>query len=259
MEVYYMITFFIFGTILGSFYNVVGYRLPKGESILFPPSHCTKCNHRLGPLELIPIASFFLQGRKCKNCHEKISWFYSFFEFTCGFLFAVSYLIFGLSLDLLVALTFISMLSIIVLSDYEYMIIPDEVLIFFGISLVIEFFIRDGWSATFGYLLQGLLAFFTMWGIKKLGDYLFKRESMGGGDIKLMFLFGLVLGYPLAILSIFLGSIIGLPISLIIVAKKSSHEIPFGPFLSLGALILFLTQIDFDTILKALDVLKIVL
>ena len=70
MELYYAITFFIFGTIFGSFYNVVGYRLPKGESILYPPSHCPNCNHRLGPLELIPIFSFFIQGRKCVSCHQ---------------------------------------------------------------------------------------------------------------------------------------------------------------------------------------------
>ncbi len=257
MEVYYAITFFIFGTIFGSFYNVVGYRLPKGESIMFPPSHCTNCNHRLGPLELIPIVSFFIQGRKCKNCHQKISWFYSFFEFSCGLLFALSYLIFGFSLELLIALTFISMLCIIVLSDYEYMIIPDEVLIFFGACLIIEYFIKDGVLMTGEHILQGILAFFTMWGIKKFGDFLFKKESMGGGDIKLMFIFGLVLGYPLAILSIFLGSIIGLPISLILVARKSNHEIPFGPFLSLGALILLLSRIDFKTIIDALNFLGI--
>lgn len=255
MEVYYAITFFIFGTVFGSFYNVVGYRLPKGESILSPPSHCPNCNHRLGPLELIPIVSFFVQGRKCVNCHQKISWFYPIFEFSCGLLFAISYLIFGLSLDLIIALTFISMLCIIVLSDYEYMIISDEVLLFFGIALLIEIMIRDGFLIAGQHLLSGILAFFTMWGIKKLGDFLFKKESMGGGDIKLMFVFGLVLGYPLAILSIFLGSIVGLPISLWIVAQKNSHEIPFGPFLSIGALILFLLQIDFGAILKSLEFL----
>ncbi len=253
MEIYYMITFFILGTIFGSFYNVVGYRLPKGESIMFPPSHCTNCNHRLGPLELIPIVSFFIQGRKCKSCHQKISWFYSFFEFSCGVLFALSYYIFGLSLDLLIALTFISMLSIIVLSDYEYMIIPDEVLLFFGISLIIEYLVRDGLMSTGEHIFHGVLSFFIMWGIKKFGDHLFKKESMGGGDIKLMFIFGLVLGCPLAILSIFIGSVIGLPISLILVAKKNSHEVPFGPFLSAGALILFLLKVDFNSFIHMIS------
>lgn len=257
MDLYYMITFFIFGTILGSFYNVVGYRLPKGESIISPPSHCPNCGHKLGPLELIPIVSFFIQGRKCKKCHQKISWFYPIFEFSCGILFALSYLVFGFSFELLIALTFISMICIIVLSDYEYMIISDEVLLFFGIALIIELLIQNGINTTFHHIFNGLFAFLTMWGIKIFGDFLFKRESMGGGDIKLMFIFGLVLGYPLAILSIFLGSIIGLPISLVIVAKKSNHEVPFGPFLSAGALILFLLQIDFNSIIKSLEILML--
>lgn len=159
---------------------------------------------------------------------------------------------------MVIALTFISMLCIIVLSDYEYMIISDEVLIFFSIALTIELLIKDGLASTGIHLLEGILAFFTMWGIKKIGDFMFKKESMGGGDIKLMFVFGLVLGYPLAIISIFVGSIIGLPISLIIVAKKSSHEIPFGPFLSAGALILLLSQIDFNAIIKAMETLMLI-
>ena len=209
-------------------------------------------------MELIPIFSFYIQRGKCVSCHQKISWFYPIFEFSCGLLFAIASLIFGLSLELAIALTFISMLCIIVLSDYEYMIIPDEVLIFFSIALTIELFIKNGLASTGMHLLEGILAFLTMWGIKKIGDFMFKKESMGGGDIKLMFVFGLVLGYPLAIISIFVGSIIGLPISLIIVAKKSSHEIPFGPFLSAGALILLLTQIDFNAILKTMETLMII-
>ena len=95
MEILYTIYFFIFGTILGSFYNVVGYRLPRGESLIKPRSHCTNCNHVLTPIELIPILSFLIQGGKCKNCKQKISWFYTIFEFLTGLLFALSYIIFG--------------------------------------------------------------------------------------------------------------------------------------------------------------------
>ena len=80
-----IVLFFIFGTIFGSFYNVVGYRIPKGESLLYPSSHCTKCNHKLSPLELIPIFSFLIQGGKCRKCKDKISWFYPIFEFAQNF------------------------------------------------------------------------------------------------------------------------------------------------------------------------------
>ena len=85
--------------------------------------------------------------------------------------------------------------------------------------------------------------------IKILGDFIFKKESMGGGDIKLMFVFGLTMGIPLSIASIFLASFIGLPISLIMLKNNSSHELPFGPYLSIAAIILFLSQIDIVNIL----------
>lgn len=250
MEIYYAITFLMLGTILGSFYNVVGYRLPKGESILFPASHCPNCNHQLGPLELIPIFSFFLQRGKCKKCGLKISWFYPIFEFSTGILFATAYLIFGMSLEFLIAITFISMILIVIISDYQYMIIPDEVLIFSVILLSIEIFFLSGINGMEKALINGTIAFTTMFMLKKLGDFLFKKESMGGGDIKLLFIFGLVLGWEMAIMAIFLGSFIGLPISLIILYKKKSNIVPFGPFLSVGALIILLTRMDFNWVLN---------
>lgn len=252
MTIYYFIMFFILGTILGSFYNVVGYRLPKGESIIFPASHCPKCNHRLTPLELIPIFSWIIQGGRCKNCHEKIAIFYPIFEAGCGLLFGLCYLSFGLTLDLIIALTFVSMIIIVVLSDIYYMIIPDEVLIVSIIALLIEMYFIKGMNATFISILHGIISFIIMFGLKKFGDTIFKREAMGGGDVKLMFIFGLVLGFPMTIVSIFLGSFIGLPISLILLHRKRGEEIPFGPYLSLGAIIVYLLKISFDNIISLL-------
>lgn len=250
MYIYYMIVLFIFGTIFGSFYNVVGDRLPDGKSIIKPSSHCPKCGHNLKPLELIPIFSFLLQGGKCKNCGSKIPIFHPFFEFVSGLLFMISYIVFGFTPQLIIALTFISILLIIFVSDIEYMIIPDEVLIVGLIFLSLERLFIDGWLQLLILLRDGLICFIVMYLLKKFGDFLFKRESMGGGDIKLMFVFGFVLGWQSAILSIFIGSIIGLPISLILVSKNSSHEIPFGPLLSLGALVVLFLQINFNTILN---------
>lgn len=254
MEVYFTILFFIFGTIMGSFYNVVGYRLPRGESIAFPPSHCTKCNHRLSALELIPIFSFLFQKGKCKNCKAKISWFYTIFEFITGLMFAISYLVFGLSMDLVIAITFISMLLIVIISDYQTMIIPDELLIFTGILLIIEIFIKSGLNITLNSLLNGIIMFFIMFIIKLIGDFMFKKESMGGGDIKLMFIYGLVLGWPTSCVSICLASFIGLPISLVLLKKNDNHEIPFGPFLAIAAIILMLCKIDINIIINLLTI-----
>lgn len=253
MEILYTIYFFIFGTILGSFYNVVGYRLPRGESLIKPRSHCTNCNHVLTPIELIPILSFLIQGGKCKNCKQKISWFYTIFEFLTGILFVISYIIFKNNiLDLLVALTFISMIIIIFVSDYHYLIIPDSVLIFFGIVLFIELIIKNGFNGVYMPLINGLISFASMYLIKLLGDFLFKRESMGGGDIKLMFVIGMVIGFPEALFSIFVGSLIGLPLALIVLLKNKDHIIPFGPLLGIGSLIILFTQFDVMQFLNSL-------
>jgi len=250
MDIYYMIVLFIFGTVLGSFYNVVGDRLPDGKSIVKPSSHCPKCGHKLKPLELIPIFSFLIQKGKCKGCGTKIPIIHPLFELVSGLLFMFAYISFGLTPELLIALTFISILLIIFVSDIEYMIIPDEVLIIGSILLMIEIFFIKGFSSLLYSILDGIICFVLMYLLKLFGDFLFKKESMGGGDIKLMFVFGLVLGWPIAIMSIFLGSILGLPIALIIVSKNSSHELPFGPLLSLGAVILLLLQFNIEKLLS---------
>ena len=127
MNCFIILSFFIIGTIFGSFYNVVGYRIPKKESLLYPSSHCPNCNHNLSPLELIPIVSYIFLMGKCKKCKQKISLFYPFFEFTTGVLFALSYVSFGLSLECLFSIVFVSILVIIIISDYQTMIIPDSV------------------------------------------------------------------------------------------------------------------------------------
>ena len=251
--IYTVVCFFIFGTIFGSFYNVVGYRIPKGESILYPGSHCTKCGHELKAYELVPILSFLFLGGKCKKCGDKISWFYPIFEFLSGILFSLSYIVFGLSLNCLLSILFISMLLIVIISDYQTMTIPDSVLIVFSILILITKFFIGGFSSVLYSLLYGLISFIIMFLIKKLGDLIFKRESMGGGDIKLLGVFGIVLGVPLSLVSIFLASIIGLPISLISLKHNPTHEIPFGPYLSAAAIILFLSQIDINTIINILS------
>ena len=247
------ILFFVLGTILGSFYNVVGYRIPKKESIIYPPSHCPKCNHKLKFYELIPIMSYIIQKGKCKNCKEKIGLFYPIFELITGLLFAISLKIFGLTPNLLLILTFISMLIIITISDIKYMIIPDSILLFFSILILIEIYIFKGFNEVLSSITNGIISFIIMYLIKKFGDFLFKKESMGGGDIKLMFVIGLFKSYKNALLTIFIGSLIGLPISLISIKKNTNHILPFGPLLSSAATIIVLTKINLDTILNIMQ------
>ncbi len=244
MTIYYTIVFFLMGTVFGSFYNVVGYRIPKGESIVSPPSHCPKCNHKLTAWELIPILSYLFLGRKCSSCKVKISPFYAFFEFFTGILFGASYLLFGMSLELLIALVFLSTLVIVIISDYQTMIIADEVLLFGIVTISILLLFKGGFDLLLSSMISGFIAFFFMWAIKLFGDYVFKKEAMGGGDVKLMFLFGLYFGYEMALFAIFLSAFIGLPISLVILILKKDNVIPYGPFLSLAAMVITFLQLD---------------
>ena len=137
----FSILIFIIGICFGSFFNVVGYRLPNNMSIVFPSSHCPNCKRKLGKLELIPIFSFIIQKGKCKGCNSTISAFYPVFEFITGITFVLCYLsfkeVYPELLNIIFACLFASSIIIIMISDIKYMIIPDEVLIFFSIVLVI--------------------------------------------------------------------------------------------------------------------------
>ena len=252
MEISIIILLFILGTIFGSFYNVVAYRLPKGESIVYPSSHCPNCNHKLKPLELIPILSYILQKGRCVNCKQKISIFYPIAEIICGLLFVICYLSFGISFDLIIALTFTSLLIIVILSDYYYMIIEDSVLIVFSLLLIIEIYFINGLDVLLHSLLSALISFIIMLLLKLFGDFIFKRESMGGGDIKLMAVFGLMIGWELSIITIFLSAFIALPVSVFIMKTNKNHEIPYGPFLSMAALIIYFSHIDINIIFQLL-------
>lgn len=252
MEFYYIIFNFIVGIVCGSFFNVVGYRVPKEESIVFPASHCPNCGHKLGPLELIPIISYIFLGGKCKECKKKISLIYPIFELLTGLMFALSAYLFGFSINHIIAITVVSVLLIIIISDIRYLIIPDEVLLIGTILVLLEKIILGGWRLGLDTLINGIFAFLIMYMVKIIGDFMFKKESMGGGDIKLLFFFGLFLGWELSLISIFIASFIGLPISLYILLKNKSHIIPFGPFLSIAAIILLFSQININDIINYL-------
>lgn len=229
MNIYYASMFFIIGYYLGDLYSVIGYRLPIKNKIIYPSIN-NDCNN-ICLIKLIPIFNFLIL---------KISITNVLFDILSAILFMVSYLILGISINLLFVLTFISLLLIIIVSDYYYMIICDEVLIIFGLLLLGEIYLLNGINGLINSFIGGLISFIVMFLIKKIGDFIFKKESMGGGDIKLLLIFGIVLGLPTSLFTIFLGSIIALPVSIINLRSKDSHIIPFGPFLSMAAIILLL-------------------
>lgn len=235
----YSLFLFLIGAVLGSFYGVVGSRLPKGESIIKPRSHCEKCNHELAWYELIPILSYFLQKGKCRECKEKLSIFYPIIELSTGILFLSAYLTFGFGYEFFISIILSSLLIIIFISDIKYMIILDSPLVISAILIFILKWVYFGIGPSLISLLEGLFSFLTMYGVGCLGNVLFKRESLGGGDIKLSFLFGQTLGYQMGIVAFVLSTFLALPYAFACLFMKNNHEVPFGPFLVSALWIVF--------------------
>ncbi len=252
MKILYCIIFFILGLHMGSFFTVIGFRSPKGEDYVRGRSYCDNCHHMLSLLDMIPILSFLFLRGKCRYCKCKISPVSTYMELFTGLLFLLAFYIFGFSYDFGIALGIISLLIIISVSDITYYIIPDEILIFFSGYFLILLALKEGVMGALFHVLSGLFLFGVMYMIMLIGDHVFKKETLGGGDIKLMFVFGLLLNPLLGVVSIFLGSFLALPVSLILLLLKKEKLVPFGPFLMISLAFLFFTQIDTQMILGLL-------
>lgn len=243
---------FILGCVFGSFFYVVGTRLPKNESLVRPGSHCTFCNHKLGVLDLIPLFSFLFLRGKCRYCHQKLSWGYFISELSTGILFLLSYLKFSISYEFFVMLLISSLVVLIFITDFKYMIILDSPLV---ISILTLFFLKlvyfDLRTAFFS-LGHGLLSFLTLLFIGKMGDLLFKRESLGGGDIKFAFVMGMLLGYEYAIVAFVFSNFLALPYAVGSLLLKKDNEVPFGPFLVSSVAIVYYFIEKFQYILPFL-------
>ncbi|KIL42548.1 hypothetical protein SD70_00715 [Gordoniibacillus kamchatkensis] len=227
----------MFGLAIGSFLNVVAIRIPQGQSIVRPPSRCPHCEHRLGPADLIPVASYLFLRGKCRYCRAPVSPMYAAGEAAAGALFAVTAWKLGFSPELAVGLLFVSILLVITLTDLSRMIIPDKV-VFFGMAaaFVLRLFIHPLplWNYALAFFAgSGLLLMIGL-----LGTAVLRKESMGGGDVKLFAFIGLVLGVKLTLLSVFAASLFGTLFGVIQLARgrfRRNEPIPFGPFIAAGA------------------------
>ncbi len=255
MELLIYIYLFIFGACFGSFYNVVGLRISDGKSISKPRSSCPKCGHVLCWWELIPILSYFLLVGKCRECKSHISTKYLLFEIVTSLLFMYCYFMFGFSGEFIISLMFVSLIIIISVSDLEYMIIEDKVLIFFfGLLVLLRVFIKLPTEfLTFNInhylesLIGGLFGFILLYLIAFIGQIVYKQEVMGGGDIKLYGIIGIVLGLKMTLLSLFFASTVGTVISLLLSSLKMINKekpIPFGPFIGIGCLLTYFYGIE---------------
>ncbi|MFC7373001.1 prepilin peptidase [Fictibacillus iocasae] len=224
---------FIAGSVFGSFYNVVGLRVPQKKSIITPGSHCVTCDRSLRWTELVPVWSWLLQGGKCKGCGTRIAILYPLIELTTAILFALSPLVVGWSKELPVALALVSLLMIVLVSDITYMIISDKVLLFF-LPLFVLLRVLSPLEPWYNMIAGAALGFILLLLIAMIS-----KGGMGGGDIKLMGVLGIVLGWKGVLMAFFLASLSGALIGMALMAAgivKRREPIPFGPFLVLGAL-----------------------
>jgi len=235
---YYLLLtlYIILGLFIGSFLNVVALRIPNKESIIYPPSHCPTCNHRLSFLDLVPIFSYLGLKGKCRYCGEKISPIYPFGEFITLIVFLLIPYYFGYSKELIVAYPFAIIMIAITLSDIRYHIIPNAITYpGFILLLILRLFVHTGsiWTYLIGTLVGGGLLLFIA---------ILSRGGMGGGDVKIYFIIGLVLGWQQTLLSIFFASAIGAIVGVLLIALglvKRKQMVPFGPSIFLGTMLAY--------------------
>jgi leader peptidase (prepilin peptidase)/N-methyltransferase len=229
----------IFGALIGSFLNVCICRLPREESIVTPGSHCPQCNNPIRFYDNIPLLSYvFLRG-KCRHCGKPISIQYPIVEGVTALSSWVLFTTYGPSLNYLFFFAFVTALIVITVIDLQHQIIPDVIsLPGMGVGLLGSLMLSDlSFVNSLGGILLGGGSLFL---VATIYQWLFKREGMGGGDVKLLGMIGAFLGWKAVILTILLSSVIGSLIGILVMVLKGKdfkYAIPFGPFLSLGAVL----------------------
>lgn len=251
MEIVLMSIFlFMLGACLGSFYLVVGKRLPLGEKVINDRSMCDSCKHVLGFKDLFPIFSYLFLRGKCRYCKQKISPLNLIMELVCGSAFVFAYLFYGFGCRMFMFLIVFSLMLIIFVSDFLYYIINDSPLVVATFLSLILYFVYYDYKFVLSHLVSGLGLFATMYLIKLFGDFVFKRESLGGGDIKLAFVMGFILGFRLGLCALILSTFLALPYSYASLMLKKNNEVAFGPFLVASLFMVFAFDYKFLDLLN---------
>ncbi len=247
---------FIFGSIVGSFLNTCIYRMPLGESVVWPRSHCPKCKKKIYGYDNIPLASYILLGARCRFCKERISFRYFIVELLTAAMFLALYIRFGLTYDFFFSLMLVCILIVATFVDIGHRIIPDEVsvggmILGFILSSVkgitlkpLEFHYGPSLNSFLGILVGGATLYLTGYLFDFIYFKLLKRppiqgetQSMGAGDVKLLAMIGAFLGWQKALMVFFLSPFMGAAIGIINLLVKKDHTIPYGPFLSLSTIL----------------------
>ncbi len=232
----------LLGFAIGSFSACMGYRIPNKISTYKKRSFCPKCKKQLKWYMNIPVISYIMLGGKCAYCKEKISMAYPAIEITSAFLFFLSFELYlntePISIySFLVSLVIITAFLITCVSDFMYYYISDRVILISLILVLVFKYSFLGLDSLINAVISGCCVFAFMLFIKFCGDRIFKKESLGGGDIKLMGLVGATIGFIPSLICLFISSIIGLIFSLFAHSDDETHIIPFGPFLLITSLI----------------------
>lgn len=235
---------FIFGLLIGSFLNVCIYRMPKSESIVFPASHCPACNKSIFWYDNIPVLSYLVLRGRCRFCKAPIGWRYPLVEILTALILTAFFLGFGLTAKFFAYSVMSCALVVSTFVDFEIQEIPDEIslgglivgLLFafllpsiMGSSLRLHALLRSFAGAIAGGGSIFLLGVF--------GKLAFKKEAMGGGDVKLMAMIGSFIGFKLVLLTFFMAPFLGVVPGVVLKVRNGSEIIPYGPFLSVAALI----------------------
>ena len=243
---------FLVGAITGSFLNVCIVRMPLGKSVVTPRSHCVHCQKMIPWYDNIPFFSYIFLGGKCRYCKTGISFRYFLVELITGLAFLGFYLYFDLSPQFFAYLVMISCFIVATFVDFEHRIIPDEISVGgMCIGIILSLFMpelhgltRDPALGIKPYLLSLGLSLLgvligggLIYAMGLLGDIIFKKESMGGGDVKLLALVGAFLGWKMALLTFFVAPFFGAVYGVVEKIRTKDSAIAYGPFLVLGALI----------------------
>ncbi len=243
-----------FGLAVGSFINVCIYRIPRGQSVLFPRSSCPKCDHPIRPWENIPILSYLLLRGKCSQCGCRISWVYPTVEVTTGLLFYLLFLKYGLHTPLFINMVFFSLLLILLFVDLFERLLPNVVTLGgLAFGLVMAPLQSEEFLAAFRFLdlpnviwtqyIDSIFGILVgggfLWLVAELYFRVKKVEGLGFGDIKMMAMVGAFLGWANTWLTILLGSLLGALIGsiyMVVFRKGRRYQLPFGSFLAVGAI-----------------------
>ena len=246
---------FIFGSVVGSFLNVCIHRMPLGESVVWPHSHCPKCKKKIPTYDNIPFLSYIALKGRCRFCKESISLRYPLVELLTALMFLVVFNRYGLSYDFFIFILFVCGLIIATFVDIQHRIIPDEISvggIIFGFILTaikgfnlrpVSYDTRPLFDSLLGIIVGGGIIYLTgklfdlVWfKILKRPPIQGETESMGGGDVKLLAMIGAFLGWQKVIFVFFLAPFFGVVVGTINLLAKKDHTIPYGPFLSFAAI-----------------------